>query len=287
MPAGATSGATAIDNATGQPIGSEVVGDKYQSQSVSGKSTSYDMYQGLGTMEQMDVLHSRNQVSSVSTKYSKYSGNTTIDSGLQSSGSGYTLSAGSMNPQDLAKLLYKQGFRGDHLINMLAISGRESNWKPGAHNGKPPDDSYGLFQINMLGKLGPARLKQFNISKYEELLDPATNVRAAWILSGGVSKNLSPWGIKGDALAKTGDWMPKAQSAARSAGVDKGDPMPMAAPMRSGSTSVAVGGDTHINIAPVINLSGGGGSEKDARKLSEHLIKMVEMELKKQARRVN
>lgn len=287
MPAGATRGAIAIDNATGQPIGSEVVGDKYQSQSVGGKPTSYDLYQGLTTTEQMSVLHSRNQVTSVSTKYSKYSGNTTVDATAQSNDSSYTLSAGSMKGEELAKLLYRQGFRGDHLVNMLAIAGRESNWRPGAHNGTPPDNSYGLFQINMLGKLGPTRLKQFKIGKYEDLFDPATNVRAAWILSGGVSKNLAPWGIKGDALAKTGDWMPKAQAAAKSAGVDKGDPMPMVTPTRSGSTSVAVGGDTHINISPVINLTGGGNTEKDARRLSEHIIKMVETELKKQAMRVN
>jgi hypothetical protein len=287
MPAGSSRGAVAIDNATGQPIGSDVVGDKYQSQSVSNKPTTYDAYQGLGTVEQMGVLQSRNQVTSVSTKYSKYSGNTNVDSTLQTNQTSYTLSAGAIKGEDLAKLLYKRGFRGDHLVNMLAIAGRESNWKPGAHNGKPPDNSYGLFQINMLGKLGPDRLKKFNISKYEDLFDPETNIKAAWILSGGVSKNLAPWGIKGDALAKTGDWMPRAQAAAKSAGVDKGDPMPMGAPTRSGSTNVAVGGDTHISIAPVINLTGGGGSERDARKLSEHLIKMVETELKKQAMRTN
>jgi hypothetical protein len=193
--------------------------------------------------------------------------------------------AGSMDPQVLAKLLYKRGFRGKHLINMLAISGRESAWTPTAHNGKPPDNSYGLFQINMLGKLGPARLKQFNIGKNEQLFDPETNVKAAWILSGGKSQNLAPWGIKGDALAKTGDWMPKAQAAAKGAGVDRGDPMPI--PTRSGSSSISVGGNTSVNIAPNITLNGSKNTEQDARRIAQVVTKMVQEELKKQSMRSN
>jgi hypothetical protein len=88
------------------------------------------------------------------------------------------------------------GFSGDGLITMASIAGRESRWRPEAHNPVPPDDSYGLFQINMLGNLGPARRKQFGIQNNAQLLDPNVAARAAWVVSGG-GKNFSPWKMKG------------------------------------------------------------------------------------------
>jgi len=61
----------------------------------------------------------------------------------------------------------------------VAIAMRESSLNPGAHNPKPPDDSFGLMQLNMFDKLGPPRRKEFGIATNEELFDPATNMRAA------------------------------------------------------------------------------------------------------------
>jgi len=48
-----------------------------------------------------------------------------------------------------------------------------------AHNRVPPDDSYGVWQINMLGDLGPSRRKEFGISNNNALYDPALNAKAA------------------------------------------------------------------------------------------------------------
>lgn len=62
---------------------------------------------------------------------------------------------------------------------MSAIAMAESGGNPRAHNPVPPDDSYGLWQINMLGSMGPARRKQYGISSNAELFDPAVNARAA------------------------------------------------------------------------------------------------------------
>ena len=89
-----------------------------------------------------------------------------------------------MTGTEVAALLAKAGWKGDDLALMLAIAHRESRWKPEAFNGnkKTGDESYGLFQINMLGKLGPARRKAFGIRQSKELFDPVVNVRAARVL---------------------------------------------------------------------------------------------------------
>ena len=64
---------------------------------------------------------------------------------------------------------------------MAAIAGAESTFRPGVVNDNPAtrDLSYGLWQINMLGALGPARRKQFGLSSNDDLKDPLTNAKAA------------------------------------------------------------------------------------------------------------
>ena len=47
----------------------------------------------------------------------------------------------------VAKAASDAGFAGDLLITMVAIARAESAWDPKAHNDRPPDDSYGLWQI--------------------------------------------------------------------------------------------------------------------------------------------
>lgn len=73
-----------------------------------------------------------------------------------------------------------------------AIALAESGGRPDAHNPKPPDDSYGLWQINMLGRLGPARRQQFGLSSNDQLYDPVTNARAAVAISSG-GTNFGAW----------------------------------------------------------------------------------------------
>lgn len=74
------------------------------------------------------------------------------------------------------------GFTGDTLNTMVAIAYAESGGDPHSHNSTPPDDSYGLWQINMLGSMGPARRKKFGISSNDQLFDPAINAKAAHII---------------------------------------------------------------------------------------------------------
>jgi hypothetical protein len=103
-----------------------------------------------------------------------------------------------LEPLRLKHLLSSVGFEGDQLKQAWAVVMKESTGRPMAHNqnSKTGDNSYGLFQINMIGSLGPARLSQFGLNNNEELFDPLTNARIAYIISEG-GKNWSPWnGIK-------------------------------------------------------------------------------------------
>ena len=62
---------------------------------------------------------------------------------------------------------------------MAAIAMAESGGDPKQRNPIPPDNSYGLWQINMLGSMGPARRKSFGIISNSQLYDPVTNAKAA------------------------------------------------------------------------------------------------------------
>ena len=103
---------------------------------------------------------------------------------------------GSLSPADLYNLALNAGFPTDTAIQMAAIAMKESGGNPGAYNGTPPDDSYGLWQINMYGNLGPARMAQFGLTDKTQLFDPATNASAAYSIWNGNNNNLNiAWAI--------------------------------------------------------------------------------------------
>ena len=70
----------------------------------------------------------------------------------------------------------------------------ESGGRANAYNGNTNtgDNSYGLFQINMLGAMGPERLKQYGLSSNSDLFDPLTNAKVAFAMSHG-GKDWQPW----------------------------------------------------------------------------------------------
>jgi murein DD-endopeptidase MepM/ murein hydrolase activator NlpD len=72
------------------------------------------------------------------------------------------------------------GFSGDALVKAVAIAMAESGGNIYAHNAVPPDNSYGLWQINMLGAMGPERRKRFGLKSNEELYDPGVNAKVAY-----------------------------------------------------------------------------------------------------------
>lgn len=97
-----------------------------------------------------------------------------------------------LSPERIARYAYQAGFRGDALTRAVAVALAESSGRPRAHNARPPDDSYGLWQINMLGALGPARREQLHLASDTALFDPAANARAAYAISSH-GKNWQPW----------------------------------------------------------------------------------------------
>lgn len=94
----------------------------------------------------------------------------------------------------LKHLLYAAGFRDEALEIAFAVALAESAGKATAHNDDEStgDDSYGLFQINMLGAMGPERRERYELDSNEDLYDPRTNARVAYELSEG-GKNWQPW----------------------------------------------------------------------------------------------
>jgi LysM repeat protein len=103
---------------------------------------------------------------------------------------------GAKGGKALAGWLQAAGLTGENLKTAWAIGMAESGGNPRAYNGnsKTGDKSYGLFQINMLGKLGPARLKQYNLKSNEDLFDPVTNIRVMIKMSRNFT-NWQPWSV--------------------------------------------------------------------------------------------
>lgn len=80
---------------------------------------------------------------------------------------------------ELQALARSAGFTGNDVNIAAAVALAESGGDSRSYNPVGLDDSYGLWQINMKGDLGPDRRKKFGISKNSDLFDPGTNAKAA------------------------------------------------------------------------------------------------------------
>lgn len=105
-----------------------------------------------------------------------------------------------LSDAELADLLKLVGFEGKSLKMAWAIVKRESRGHPLSHNvsSATGDNSYGLFQINMIGSLGDIRREKFGIKTDAELLDPVANAKAAYYMSAH-GTNFGSWGLGPDA----------------------------------------------------------------------------------------
>ena len=110
---------------------------------------------------------------------SNIGGNSSNSSGGGPAGTSDTGGGERLNVAKLTDLAKKAGFQGEDAAIMGAIAAAESSGNPRAFNPKGRDLSYGLWQINMLGGMGPERRRQFGISNNEELYNPETNAKAA------------------------------------------------------------------------------------------------------------
>ena len=105
-----------------------------------------------------------------------------------------------LDPYELIEVLTAAGFEGKALKTAWAVVMRESRGRPVAHNknANTGDNSYGLFQINMLGSMGVDRLAKFQekigITKVTDLFNPIENAKAAYYMTAG-GKDWGSWGL--------------------------------------------------------------------------------------------
>jgi hypothetical protein len=194
-------------------------------------------------------------------------------------------------------VLVKAGWRGDALKTAWEVMMAESGGHPSDHNSNAAtgDDSYGLFQINMLGSMGPARRKAYGLSSDADLLNPDTNARVAYSMSAG-GKNWSPWstyksgayskyGSKWDDLVKTSGLKGYSQGSYdvpkdQAANIHAGEMILPASVAESVRTNMAKGrsGQLSGGQAPqvTIELNLHGVSESDARSLAAKVKSILE-----------
>ena len=100
----------------------------------------------------------------------------------------------SLTDGELKELLYLVGFRGNDLKEAWAVAKKETNGQPIRinPNAKTGDNSWGLFQINMIRDLGPDRRDKFNLKSNSDLLNPVINAQIAFHMSDG-GKDWSSW----------------------------------------------------------------------------------------------
>lgn len=121
-----------------------------------------------------------------------------------------------LTASQIAQVAREGGFPESAIPTAVAVALAESSGDTNAHNTNrlTGDNSYGLWQINMLDKMGPERRKAFGLSSNNELFNPITNARAANRMSNG-GKNWGPWSTY---PAKAALYMPKARAAAGTKG---------------------------------------------------------------------
>lgn len=95
--------------------------------------------------------------------------------------------AHSLTDSQLVELLKAVGFKGQGLKTAWAVAKAESNGRPFAFNGntKTGDSSYGIFQINMLGTLGPDRRDRYDLDFNAALFNPVMNAEIVYKMTRG------------------------------------------------------------------------------------------------------
>ncbi len=105
---------------------------------------------------------------------------------------------------ELVWLLEAVGFEDQELKEAWAIAKKESNGRPLAFNGNTltGDNSYGIFQINMINSLGEDRRTKFDLDHNADLFNPVKNAQIAFHMSNG-GEVWRAWHIGKDAYTST------------------------------------------------------------------------------------
>ena len=116
----------------------------------------------------------------------------------------------------LVDLLHAIGFKGQALRYAWAIAMKESRGNPLSHNGnrETGDNSFGLFQINMVDSLGQDRRDKFSLEYNAQLLNPVVNAKIAYHMS-NQGENWVAWkGVHNPVVRKWLAQFPEAQAKA-------------------------------------------------------------------------
>lgn len=142
---------------------------------------------------------------------------------------------GQLSVGQLKALALAAGFNDRDASIMAAIAMAESGGRSAAHNNNPRtgDNSYGLWQVNMLGGMGPERRRAFGIGSNEALFDPAVNASAArkvfesqgfgaWsVFKSGAYRQFLPAAMRAQAGAPPAPMLPGAPAAGLPAGLQQ------------------------------------------------------------------
>jgi hypothetical protein len=95
--------------------------------------------------------------------------------------------ATSLTDSQLVELLKAVGFKGKALKTAWAVAKAESNGRPFAFNGNTNtgDSSFGIFQINMIGALGPDRRDKYDLDFNAYLFNPVKNAQIVYRMTKG------------------------------------------------------------------------------------------------------
>ena len=124
--------------------------------------------------------------------------------------------ADKLTKTELVDLLHAVGFKGEALRHAWAIVMKESRGNPLSHNGNRDtgDNSFGLFQINMVDSLGQDRREKFSLEYNAQLLNPVVNAKIAYHMS-NQGENWKSWKGVNNSVVK--GWLkqfPEAQAKA-------------------------------------------------------------------------
>jgi hypothetical protein len=103
--------------------------------------------------------------------------------------------AGELSFSEIAKHALEAGWTGNDAKVAVAIAMAESGGNPRATNFVGRDLSFGLWQINMLGAMGPARRTKYGLKANEDLFDPGTNAKVAYGIWAEAGKKFTPWSV--------------------------------------------------------------------------------------------
>ena len=167
----------------------------------------------------------------------------------------------------LMQLLSKVGFTGKGLNTAFAVALAESGGRPNAHNDnhKTGDNSYGLFQINMLGTLQKERLskhwkdaqgKTFKLSGNRDLFNPLTNAKVAYHMTAH-GNNWAKWSTyKDGTFAKFLDDAERVKTGQGGGSSEMGMGVATAPPMRqAGSANVSANSNVTIKVDMNVNIA--------------------------------